>query len=115
MEPRQSIARVNNHQRDLKRYNMEINTKDDVDALMAVQTIRQIQQPESKIHRLSYEPIWIFISLTIYAFGTLWLEFVFLYTTVLVLACAMTLVSKNNVQRIALLRQRSGLQRSSKP
>lgn len=84
---------------------MEVHSKEEVDAYLQIQKLDQIQRIEKKMKRLSYEPVWTFGSIIIYAFSCVWLEYESTFFSLIFLAGIIGGVSKVNVERTELLRQ----------
>lgn len=82
---------------------MEINSKEGLDAQVELNKIVQIQKIESKLHKLSFIPLYIFACLLLAYFG---LDLANnLSDAVIVLIISIGIVGQSNVHRTDLLKK----------
>ncbi|MDO6508446.1 hypothetical protein Q4506_15390 [Colwellia sp. 4_MG-2023] len=82
---------------------MEINSKAELDAKVEFNKIDQIQKIESKLHRLSFIPLYFFAFLLLAYFG---LDLANdLSGAVIILIISIGIVGQSNVQRTNLLKE----------
>ena len=87
----------------LIRHNMKIKSKEELNAQVEFNKLAQIQKIESKIHKLSFIPLYFFALLLLAYFGLdLGNK---LSSAVLILIISIGIVSQSNVQRTNLLKE----------